>query len=56
MIALLALAGLLLGPAIGGALALHLWQTRPPRMTHSGYTVGQIPLRLHKRNQAQRLD
>ena len=48
------LAILLIVPAAGGALALHLWQTRPVPARHSGLAVGQIPQRRRRRAQAVR--
>lgn len=46
----------LAGPALGGALLLHLWQTRPQRSPYvvGSLTVGQLPLRVHKRAMANR--
>lgn len=41
-------------PAMGGALALHLWQSRPPRVTRAGFAVGQTPLHIRKHAQARR--
>jgi len=41
---------MLLAPAAGGALAYRLWSTRPPRVTHIGMAVGQVPQRVRRRN------
>ena len=46
---MLELAALLIAPAIGGALALHLWNTRAPRARHAGMAVGQVPVALRRR-------
>lgn len=56
MSALIELAAMLLAPAVGGALLLHLWQTRPQRSPYvaGSLAVGQIPLRIHKRAMAKR--
>lgn len=48
------LAVLLLVPASGGALMLHLWQTRPVPALHTGLAVGQIPQRRRRHAQAIR--
>ncbi len=56
MNALIELAAMSLAPAVGGALLLHLWQTRPRRSAYipGSLAVGQIPLRIHKRAMAKR--
>lgn len=41
---------LLLCPAMGGALAYHLWSSRPHRQRHGGLAVGQIPHLLRRRS------
>lgn len=41
MTACIALLAVSLASALGGALLLHLWQTRPRRITRAGYTVGE---------------
>ena len=46
---MLDLALLLIAPATGGALALHLWQTRPHRIVRRGLAVGQVPVSLRRR-------
>lgn len=46
---------LMLAPAAGGALALHLWNTRAPAIKHTGLAVGQTTItRRGKRRQAVR--
>ena len=35
---------LMLAPAAGGALAVHLWNTRKPAAKHAGLAVGQTPI------------
>lgn len=36
---------LILAPAAGGALALHLWNTRAPAIKHTGLAVGQATIK-----------
>lgn len=56
MSALIELLALLIAPACGGALLLHLWQTRQQRSPYvaGSLAVGQIPLRIQKRAMAKR--
>lgn len=54
MTACIALLAVSLASALGGALLLHLWQTRPRRITRAGYTVGELPLRIRHRAMATR--
>lgn len=54
---MLELAALLFAPAVGGALAHHLWTTRAPRVLHAGLAVGQIPIaRRGRRLMAVRIE
>lgn len=46
---MLELALLLIAPAAGGALALHLWNSRAPRCGRTGLAVGQTPVTLRRR-------
>jgi len=45
---------LLIAPAIGGAMSLHLWQSRTHRNTRTGYSVGDTPMTIRKRPMASR--
>ncbi len=54
---MLEVAALIFAPAVGGALAHHLWSTRAPRVQHAGMAVGQIPVaRRGRRLMAVRIE
>ncbi len=53
MIAVITFIVLVAGPAIGGAVLLHLWHTRPHRVRFVGLQVGSVPMRARRWRQPQ---
>ena len=51
---MIALLLIMLAPATGGALILHLWQTRPRAAVHAGLAIGQVPVTRHRHHMAIR--